>query len=437
MTQKHISHLKSNQVDTDGNPIAPQPEDILYGELALNYADGVETLYTKNDNDEIVSFSNSEYVESVSEHSVLITYDELKTLRDAGTLVAGRFYRITDYEFTTVQEDTSSAGHVFDVIVRADSTSVLNENAFATWHEGDTYFADAHLNAWELKYCLDNDTSRFAWAGSTNGRGIIFRLKDEWGNDCPYDFKNCLYTLDSEDYYTFDCYTDSTHSDHSLNGAYCYGNVMGEYVSSKKRTLNANVFKNTSKAEYCYANTFGVGCYSNTFSGGCHSNTFGVGCYSNTFGVGFIYHTFGNSCHSNTFGNYCDSNTFGNSCHANTFGSFCSSNTFGNHCDSNTFGNSCSSNTFGENVRGTKTAINYVKNCRIDNGVFYINLTCEDTTESGKNYLQNVQIVKGVSGTSSTPLKVVIPDRNLSYETKVARNSSGDLKIYCEADLIN
>jgi len=88
-------------------------------------------------------------------------------------------------------------------------------------------------------------------------------------------------------------------------------------------------------------------------------------------------------------------------------------------------------------VRGTKTAINYVKNCRIDNGVFYINLTCEDTTESGKNYLQNVQIVKGVSGTSSTPLKVVIPDRNLSYETKVARNSSGDLKIYCEADLIN
>jgi hypothetical protein len=48
------------------------------------------------------------------------------------------------------------------------------------------------LEAWELKYCLDNDRQRFTWA-DLNGKGVIYYMKDEFGNECPYDFKNILF----------------------------------------------------------------------------------------------------------------------------------------------------------------------------------------------------------------------------------------------------
>ena len=87
---------------------------------------------------------------------ILKTWAQLKDARDAGNLIPGQYYRITDYETTTMQENTRSAGHRFDIIVRADSKNTLNEQAWAVKHDGDTYFEDARLEAWELKYHLDN-----------------------------------------------------------------------------------------------------------------------------------------------------------------------------------------------------------------------------------------------------------------------------------------
>ena len=57
---------------------------------------------------------------------ISITYTELKTLRDAGQLIPGQQYRITDYTCTTTSAGTTSAGHAFDIIVTADSESILN-----------------------------------------------------------------------------------------------------------------------------------------------------------------------------------------------------------------------------------------------------------------------------------------------------------------------
>ena len=125
--------------------------------------------------------------------AVSITYTALKALRDGGKLVPGTWYRITDYTCTTTQDNTQSAEHPFDIIVRADDASHLNENGYAAHHEGDEYFANCKLEAWELKYCLDNDTNRFAWADDENGTGVIFYMKDEWNNECPYDFKNITF----------------------------------------------------------------------------------------------------------------------------------------------------------------------------------------------------------------------------------------------------
>lgn len=92
------------------------------------------------------------------------THSELKEKRDAGKLVAGAFYRITDYECATTQAKTRSANHPFDIIVQAIDNRTLSENAQAIARDGDEYFANARLNAWRLRYTIDNDTSRFAWA---------------------------------------------------------------------------------------------------------------------------------------------------------------------------------------------------------------------------------------------------------------------------------
>ena len=130
------------------------------------------------------------YGGSNNQNSIDITYSELKTLRDNSQLIPGMQYRITNYNTTTVQEGTSSANNQFDIIVTSDSENTLNENAHAIQCAGDTYFSNSNLNAWELKYSLDNDTNRFEWADTTNGVGVIYYMKDEYGNECPYDFKN-------------------------------------------------------------------------------------------------------------------------------------------------------------------------------------------------------------------------------------------------------
>ena len=138
-------------------------------------------------------WSGSTYSITSTNPITKITYADLKALRDAGKLIPGQSYRITDYTCTTTQAGTQSAGHVFDIIVVADSESKLNESARAISHEGDTYFSACNLAAWKLQYCLDNDTDRFEWADAANGKGVIYRMIDEYGNECPYDFKNILF----------------------------------------------------------------------------------------------------------------------------------------------------------------------------------------------------------------------------------------------------
>ena len=307
-----------------------------------------------------------------------ITYSDLKALRDGAKLTPSRLYRITDYITTTAQSNTKSAGHPFDVIVLAISESELLEQAWAIKHKDDTYFAECDLNAWKIWYCLDNDTDRFAWAESTNSKGVIYRMIDEFGNDCPYDFKNIqfyrqwdsstsLWSTISSDNTGIPCYTFSSEgsssttsfTDMSLNVSNgVYSNVIKEYMSSNKQTLNNNCFFGIN----CESNTFGNNCRNNSFGGGCFSTTFGENCFSNTFGNSCYINTFGYGCARNTFIRSCNKNTFGNNCNKNTFVDSCSSNTFGCRCSSNTFRGSCSYNSFGDSCSSNSFRVNCFSN---------------------------------------------------------------------------
>jgi hypothetical protein len=427
-----------------------------------------------------------------------ITYANLVELRNNNKLTAGMQYRIIDYETTTAQENTRSAGHQFDVIVTADNENTLNEVARTCLHDGDTYFSEhgAKLEAWQIWYSLDNNAERFAWADAENGKGVIYRMIDEWNNDCPYDFKNILFTryeleapeeyiaegndtlwmqqlcnnvramfdegvrsfvwagIADEDKYwendmsqilsyttgeNFAFFTFNTDED---TDASLSGNIQDNKMQLSQ-TLPNNVFFGNS----CYNNDFSKQCDSNTFGSGCAYNTFGTFCHRNTFGNGCTYNTFGTDCSDNSFRSSCRYNTFGYSCYYNSFGHGCYRNSFDNVCFSNSFGNQCYDNSFGENCYynsfGTNCSSNSFGNNSQSNELksYYRYITFGE----GVHYvtLQNdseghegnqVQNYKVANGTTNIEVDV---DRNNSVEKYIGVNSAGEVKVFCLADLAN
>ena len=359
--------------------------------------------------------------------SMNITWSELKALRDAGSLIPGMQYRITDYTCTTVTGGTKSAGHRFDIIVVADDESTLNETARVIKHEGDEYFANNDLNAWQIWYCLDNDTSRFDWADGTNGKGVIYRMIDEFNNDVPYDFKNIQFkhpkdtTTYPHYYYTFASKNVEDNTDYSLSITNnCYSNVIKEYISSDKRILNQIIFIGSD----------------------CSYNILGYNCINNTFGNNCQHNTFDDNCRYNTFGSQCSFNTFRNSCWYNILGSVCSNNILGSDCSYNTFGEACSYNTLGSSCWQIKfaadspaeTKYNFYKNNHFGDGCKYLLFKGAETASSSSQ-VQNYNFAQGIQGTSNVYL-TIDGVRGLSYETKVEKDSRGKLKIFCLADMV-
>ena len=401
------------------------------------------------------------------------TYSELLTKRNNGTLTPGMQYRITDYVCTTTQEESRAVSHPFDIIVVADDESTLNENARACLHEGDSYYSaeghQANLETWELKYCINNDTNRFAWADVENGKGVIYWMKDDRGNECPYDFKQIQFkrykitectvssligkytsrehgeaitatdTANPVWCYTFSVYDPEAEEivfeDASIKlmdestGCIVYGNSinsyynytdLGEETGSYIYYLNNIVFINTL-GSYCNFNTFGDSCGFNTFGSNHFYNTFGNHCDSNTFGDGCSSNTFGDNCYSNTFGDGCYSNTFKDGCYSNTFEDDCAFNTFGDGCDSNTFGDDCNSNTFG---------IGCYSNTFGD-GCYY-NTFGDDCNSNTINtaHTRNYHILNNISNTQ------LVTTANNNHVTYIGKNSSGVLKTWVPADLV-
>ena len=74
-TVNHISHKKS-VVTEDGRPKLPTSDQIVYGEIAINYAKDVETISLKNNSDEIVTFSSDKIIEKkiAESNNLLLDY---------------------------------------------------------------------------------------------------------------------------------------------------------------------------------------------------------------------------------------------------------------------------------------------------------------------------------------------------------------------------
>lgn len=360
-----------------------------------------------------------------------VTYSNLVSLKNNSNLVPGAVYRITDYVTYSSTYATNCANNQFDILVTALTSNALSEDAKVCLHSGSTsYYNSNGLSSWEIKYCIDNDATRFQWINGTETtrKGVIYYMKDEFENEAPYDFKNIRFEKDengvTKSYYTFS-YIDSNgniydasvktknvHKNkilpsfdpgdkcavlsnnifklteskvYSTEGDECILNYIGE--NSKNNTFENNCICNILN-NYCSNNIFGrqsqyniLGeyCTDNTFGGQNQQNIFDIFCTGNTFGLQALRFTFGSKCQNNTFGNYCNSNTFGkncsnndflSSCVGNSFGNNFSDNTFGLNCEYNTFGNNCSNNTFGKNC-SNNTIGNYLSSNTIGDSFKY------------------------------------------------------------------
>lgn len=388
-----------------------------------------------------------------------ITWDDLKFLKDSGKLTPGMRYRITDYTTMTNPslDSVQSAGHQFDIVVIADGPNTLNENATAVLHSGDTYFKDCDLNSWRLKYCLDNDRSRFHWAADEkDGKGVIYWMEDEFHNQVPYDFKNIMFkrykvnSVGSNSPVSFDtffngtgnmvitdcispvtssritsivpatfiwCYTFCTFEnndsskplDASLNlfpdgiafqnpkapvKLYAYDNIIEPLVSHQTIT------NPTKKADFQELNNIVFMKYDKDTSVDT-TNDFGV--YGNRFSSGCKSITLGRKCYGNVFngnnvglmvGYGCADNTF-NSCGNSAIAYKCISNVFNNAFGFNLVFNNCRFNTFGMKCQHLELdELSYFNTFEDD--ISYVRLVANAT---GSEPLQYVTVSTGVKGT--------------------------------------
>ena len=263
------------------------------------------------------------------------------------------------------------------------------------------------MSAWELKYCLDNDTTRFAWADTENGKGVIYYMRDEYNNECPYDFKNIQFKLyagtgsgwtsylsstgasattivpyrltrafngakigkytwniNTNDYtyaYTYSGYNDDkTTTDKTLHGEVHDCRIGNNWATVQKddtktyKLLSLNfivaipfLLSQKDDTFNVYGNDFGINCHDVIISDNCHSNTLYDSCYNIHTPHNCYCWTCGNSCYNWTCGKDCYSWKCGNSCYNWTCGKECYSWKCGNNCYSWKCGNTCYSWTCG------------------------------------------------------------------------------------------
>lgn len=368
-------------------------------------------------------------IDNPVEPMVETTYSDLVTLKSGGNLAAGSWYRITDYQCTTTQADTSAATHQFDVVVLALSNNTLSEEARAMKHSGDTYFSGSTVNAWKIWYSLENDTNRFVWADATNGKGVIYRMIDEFNNDIKYDFKNILFQRKLTDgsydtggtntwCYTLNLWYNNTCNDASVLGNTIVsdeGNIGGVYDNTFENCSFYNTDDPTSLS-FMLGDNVVLSLGDDGLLYGVYGNKIGTESSKNTIGSNFRCNTIGGMSSNNIIGDHFESNTIGSCFQGNTIGNEFEGNTVGDNFFHNTIGNNFRGNTFNSDIDNITFIVDNVRRISIENGVQYVDITTTATT-SYNAHLQNIVISRGVAGTFSNRKTITHPTVGDTFKT--------------------
>ena len=182
-----------------------------------------------------LTFSNIHGEIPLTPNIITVEYEELKYLRDHAKLLPGCLYKIPNYQTMITGNDCYSNEQELTLIVMAISEECLSPNGYIIDYEGSIY---------EVKYSVDNDPNRFAFA-SEDGKGIIYWMKDTNNNEAPFDFISIIWCINvGPNFYPInDVYTFGDTSDYSkkmYNNIIEYGCYNINIVDSNNCKIGAN-----------------------------------------------------------------------------------------------------------------------------------------------------------------------------------------------------
>lgn len=194
---KHLIHARSNAtVESGTQPKLPEADRIQHGEIAINYHKGMETISLKNDNNEVVKFSNDKKFEDIisaneeATSQILGSLDERITAVEQGggggtvdqvqsnwaqtdntkvDFIKNKPTKLSD--FTNDQNFTSNVGTVTGITMNSSpktvgNDGVVNLGTVITEHQSlaeyskksDTVKSVEYSNG-ELKYYVNGSTT--------------------------------------------------------------------------------------------------------------------------------------------------------------------------------------------------------------------------------------------------------------------------------------
>lgn len=153
---EHISHIKS-KLKTNGLPQLPSPDKLVDGEIAINYAEGVETISIKNESGSIVTFSSDNYYTEKKLGSGFTNNDV--TVTEA----------IDDLEYMVVNKEEAIAAALNDLNGRKLDASAYTPTDLSNYYtKGETSGATQISNALSAK--VDSAT----YTGHTTDTSLHF-----------------------------------------------------------------------------------------------------------------------------------------------------------------------------------------------------------------------------------------------------------------------
>lgn len=357
-----------------------------------------------------------------------ISYSALYDLYSNNDLTPYKLYRITDYRTRTKYDGYAGSSYPyvskenrFDLIVMATSTDSFDCIAKAAFHSGDEYFDKRYvdISKWIIWYDINNNTDLYSWANA-NGTGVIYRMIDEFGNDCPYDFKNIAFPRNFEttfgfmrqnnstilkeynEFYTFSLLDKDVYDATLIPNQTVIGNVVKPYFSGSTMVLGGCVFI----SEY-----FKYEAYHDILYNYVGYNSSGV-----TVVAPAISDKIGDNCSLIDILDDSNSVFIGNN----------TSNVYlPQHTNSIKIGNSCQGILFDDTHYPTDNDyFDYVRNITIDDNCSGITLSSDSSIGNTSNYIQNFYIAPFVDN-------AIILGRDFNCRTTIANTYNG-LRSYGE-----
>lgn len=161
-----LIHVNSNELNYTGNGAKnPQITDLNYGEIAINYKSGYETIFIKNDTDTIIPFNPVSLTEkdlwnqkdrifNATKTVSVIAKDSGVTIGFSGNTATGNFSVAEGYKTQSTNVGEHASG-VYNVSITGEQqiiSALTNSTTATLFSVGNGIDEDNRSNAFEIKY---------------------------------------------------------------------------------------------------------------------------------------------------------------------------------------------------------------------------------------------------------------------------------------------